>query len=59
MTAQGERSYTELQLKEVACHIFAVLHDQHGISLSKEIVDRCTEKAVTAIKERIFAKPRE
>ncbi len=29
-------------------------HDQHGISISKEVEDVYTEKAVTAINESIF-----
>ena len=44
MVIQGQRSYTEAQLKEVAYHIFADLRDQHGIRVSKEIEDVCTEK---------------
>ena len=56
MTTQGERSYTEVQLKEVAYHVFAGRRDQHGISFSKAIVDVCTENAVKAVKENIFVK---
>jgi len=56
MAAQGERSYTERQLKELAYQIFADLRDQHGISIPKEIEAVCTEKAVIAVKENIFVK---
>ena len=56
MVVQGERSYTERQLKELAYQIFADLRDQHGISISKDIEDICTEKAVTTVKENIFVK---
>ena len=56
MVIQGQRSYTEAQLKEVAYHILADLRDQRGIRVSKEIEDVCTEKAVTAVKENIFVK---
>ena len=56
MTVQGERSYTEVQLKEVAHHIFSGLRDQHGISVPKDIEDECSEKAVAAVKENIFVK---
>jgi hypothetical protein len=56
MVVGVERSYTERQLKELAYHIFADLRGQHGISVSKEIEDVCTEKALTAVKENIFVK---
>jgi hypothetical protein len=56
MVVQGERSYTERQLKELACQIFADLRDQHSIKISKDIEDICTEKAVTTVKENIFVK---
>ena len=58
MNTYGERSYIEAQLKEVAYHVFAALHDQHGITFSKEIEDVCTERAVTAVKEQIFVRCR-
>jgi hypothetical protein len=56
MVVQGERSYTERQLKELAYQIFADLRDQHGISITKEVEDVCTERAMTAVKENIFVK---
>jgi len=56
MVTRWERSYTEVQSKEVAVHVFAALYDRYGIDFSKPIVDEFMENAVTAVKKNIFLK---